>query len=245
MIYPEKKVIGHKYKKTVGKILDYHAISTYLTNQILQDLKYDCIIDIPCGNGSLLNELAKFSNKKEFIGIDKSEEQIKLAHNDPLITYYIADIFRISELNEKINYTNCFCHIGFCFFNIFNEENRRRILTELHNCHFITTIGLEIQNTLFQSIFYKPDIWHESILKDGTVLMSNSKYIKPGKKKLLLKFIKNKKETIIEEELFDWDTENFKNDCIDSGWKKIVINSPDYREYRNNIPSHYFVLLKK
>lgn len=73
------------------------------------------ILDVGCGNGSLLKEVAQYGRQKgikmQLLGIDANENAIKLAKENtsdyPEITFKSMDIFSEEFMNQKVDIILC------------------------------------------------------------------------------------------------------------------------------------------
>ncbi len=99
---------------------------------IFGDLTGKVVLDLGCGDGFFTRALAN-AGAKEVIGIDNSEEQIRLAkekYNSPNISYQLGDIFR--DLLPKsdlilvpfvLNYAESLDDLNFLIKNIYQSLN--------------------------------------------------------------------------------------------------------------------------
>ena len=103
-------IIKNNYQPYNAVVLDQSINQHFMRLFSFADVKNDCkILDIGCGNGSLLNELSKNYKNCELHGIDISEKQLLYSHD---IKTYCIDIEKF-ETNEKFDYIFCMEMIGY------------------------------------------------------------------------------------------------------------------------------------
>ncbi len=228
-------MIKSGYNKTIGTIIDYNKLYRFLLNDSLFFNNCDIIIDAPCGTGLLFN--AMINSQKRFVGIDISESQLsQIKHNIQLIKH---DIFKLKDLALPTWCTNAYLHCGFSFFNIFNSEERQKLLEVIFNLKKVASFGFEIQNKEFQDINFQYGKWFESLLPNNKILKTKSSKFSTNSYKLEMIFDGNEKH---EEILHYWTINDCINDCLNTGWKNITIK---YASYRKPINSHYFIELNR
>lgn len=65
----------------------------------LESLQFDSFVDIGCGDGRLLREVAKRYPEKNLLGVDYSKRAIQLARAmNPALSYKVADITQSTEM---------------------------------------------------------------------------------------------------------------------------------------------------
>lgn len=74
-----------------------------ISKKMIKNLSYKSVLDIGCGQGSLLLELKKENKGKEFYGLDISEKAISLAKKKaPFAKFFILDIQK-NHLKKKFD----------------------------------------------------------------------------------------------------------------------------------------------
>lgn len=101
-------------KKDIS-LLYIHNLATayYLRNQQVIDSHNKVILDAGCGSGYKSLVLASANTGAKIVGIDISEESIKLAkhrlqyHGFDNAEFYVLSIYDLAKLNYKFDYINC------------------------------------------------------------------------------------------------------------------------------------------
>ncbi|MBD2209276.1 class I SAM-dependent methyltransferase [Nostoc linckia FACHB-104] len=101
-------------KKDIS-LLYIHNLATayYLRNQQVIDSHNKVILDAGCGSGYKSLVLAEANPGAKIVGIDISEESIKLAkhrlqyHGFDNAEFYVLSIYDLAELHYKFDYINC------------------------------------------------------------------------------------------------------------------------------------------
>ena len=103
-------IIKNNYQPYNAVVLDQSINQHFMRLFSFADVKSDCkILDIGCGNGSLLNELSKNYKNCELHGLDISEKQLLYLQG---VKTYCIDIEKF-ETNEKFDYIFCMEMIGY------------------------------------------------------------------------------------------------------------------------------------
>ena len=103
-------IIKNNYQPYNAVVLGQSINQHFMRLFSFADVKDDCkILDIGCGNGSLLNELSKNYKNCELHGLDISEKQLLYLQG---IKSYCIDIEKF-ETNEKFDYIFCMEMIGY------------------------------------------------------------------------------------------------------------------------------------
>jgi ubiquinone/menaquinone biosynthesis C-methylase UbiE len=97
------------------QLLYLHNLTTsyYLRNQKVIDSKDKIILDAGCGTGYKSLVLAEANPGAKIVGIDISEESVKLArqrlkyHGFENTEFYTLSIYDLPELNYQFDYINC------------------------------------------------------------------------------------------------------------------------------------------
>ncbi|WP_353932708.1 class I SAM-dependent methyltransferase [Okeanomitos corallinicola TIOX110] len=104
-----------KSPKEEYKYLYIHSLVTayYLRNQKVIDTKDKIILDAGCGSGYKSLTLAEANPGAKIVGIDISEESVKLAqkrleyHGFDNAEFYTLSIYDLPQLNYQFDYINC------------------------------------------------------------------------------------------------------------------------------------------
>lgn len=239
-----RKITGVTYDNTLGQILNYQSLARFLLEVIEVHKGWSHFWDCPCGTGTLLACLNEMYPELTMFGLDNSEEQLQTASGklgkERLIK---EDIFNFPAVRKGSNLLNGFCHVGFCFFNTLNRDNRLILLREILSRETISTLGFEIQNSRHQEKCYEFGKWYTTNLSREVVLVTKSEKVSQKVKALVMKFQTAKQEYIIESEMSDWPIRDCIADCRRIGGKDVKVLVPSYRKQQTNITSHWFVVV--
>ena len=215
-------------KKKNLKCTNDHLLEKFEIQYILPKIKKNSkVLDIGCGDGSLLKEL--FTKKKiKGVGIDFSNELIKVAKKkSKKIKFICYDMLKIKELKQEIN---AFDYIitKRSIQNLTSWNYQKKFLNELHkfckkNTKIIlvesSKIGLQNINLLRRKFNLKniKMPWHNLYLDDNKIIKSRFKKIK------LVKI----------EEIFS--TYYFISRIINAIYSKNLKRQPKYNDHLNFI----------
>ena len=209
------------YDITFGKLFDYKALCDYLQNTDLLN-NVSCFIDVPCGTGSLLNEIEKKINRLRVVGVDLSGEMLRKASEKLKNTteLYEADIF---DFFKKFFFSfNTSIHVGYCFLNTLKEMDRIRLLQSITSQEQIRAVGFEIQSIYHQRTILPNKLYTHAL--DKNLFLTTKSFSKnEDSYKLETKFFNGK--TVIYEKthmLYLWDIKECEEVCKSYSWKVKV-----------------------
>lgn len=112
---PYPKIPLDKSPKNDANSLYIHSLVTayYLRNQKVIDIKDKIILDAGCGSGYKSLMLAEANPGAKIVGVDISEESVKLAkqrleyHGFDNSEFYVISVEELPKLNLKFDYINC------------------------------------------------------------------------------------------------------------------------------------------
>ncbi|MBD1890575.1 methyltransferase domain-containing protein [Coleofasciculus sp. FACHB-SPT9] len=112
---PYPRIPLEKYPTGETNLLYLHNMVTsyYLRNQKVIDTQDKVILDAGCGTGYKSLMLAAANSGAKVVGIDFSEESIKLAkkrlqyHGFENVEFHVLAIENLQQLNREFNYINC------------------------------------------------------------------------------------------------------------------------------------------
>lgn len=119
-------------RETYNKIAClFHSTRQYLWDDILFFKKYlhdgMSILDIGCGTGRLYQLLEEFQGV-DYLGLDQSEEQIKMAKKDfPKNNYLLAEMTSLPLENQKFDFIFCIATLH----HLPDETSREKALLEM------------------------------------------------------------------------------------------------------------------
>lgn len=137
----------------------------------LESLPFDSLVDIGCGDGRLLREIAKRYPEKNLLGVDYSKRAIQLARAmNPAVNYKVVDIaqstevelFEVATLIEVIEHippqeveqfligvAHTLQHSGLLILTVPHTNMR---LMKRHHQHFTSTKIVEMLSSCFEDI---------------------------------------------------------------------------------------------
>ncbi|MFM6007624.1 MAG: class I SAM-dependent methyltransferase, partial [Sphaerospermopsis kisseleviana] len=112
---PYPRIPLNKSPKDDVNALYIHNIITsyYLRNQKVIDTKDKVILDAGCGTGYKSLMLAEANPGAKIVGVDISEESVKLSrqrleyHGFDNVEFHVLSIYDLPELNYQFDYINC------------------------------------------------------------------------------------------------------------------------------------------
>jgi hypothetical protein len=241
------RVRGLNYQSTIGQLLDYKGLASYLIQEIRAQERWSFFWDAPCGDGHLLELLEMSLPEYPLFGLDSSEAQLEVAaRRVRRATLVLGDIFEISATSSGVtSLVNGVCHMGFCFLNTLAAAKRVELLQHLRRARpNIATLALEIQNTAHYARKYKPGVRYDSVLPNGTNVCSISESLGPGHRKLSMTFRRSSEVTHVEDELYDVPIHTLESESRSVGWTQIDARPATYRGMHDGVNSHWFVLLR-
>jgi len=234
---------GEDYTHTVGKILDYRAIAQFLEPRLNEAAS---LLDLPCGDGSLLAAFEHSNTNRALLGVDASVEQVAAARGTvPSATIFQADIFDLPrQLPIK---APCYVHIGFAFLNVLAPDSRLGVLGELAREPRIGFVGFEIQNIEHQAANYREQSVYCRQLAEGTTLRTWFVQVGHGVKDLFMEFEHAESRIATVDRLYDWSIDDCTAQVASAGWRNISVCAATYRlpTVHKERPSHWFVELRR
>ncbi|MEA5578495.1 class I SAM-dependent methyltransferase [Anabaena sp. UHCC 0451] len=111
--YPNRP-LDESPKDDVNALYIHNIITSYyLRNQKVIDTKDKVILDAGCGSGYKSLMLAEANPGAKIVGVDISEESVKLArqrleyHGCDNVEFHVLSIYNLPELNYQFDYINC------------------------------------------------------------------------------------------------------------------------------------------
>jgi 2-polyprenyl-3-methyl-5-hydroxy-6-metoxy-1,4-benzoquinol methylase len=211
-------------KRTIDWGFEYLSYMNVVIDEIEQ-LEYENILDIGCGDGYLLNNL---KNNKQKLGIDLSEKAIMFANSFSSDTEFIVeDLFNISKEYDVVSLIEVLEHIP----NDFVESFMTKVLSlVIKNGYFIISVPTTVIPVSKKHYRH----YNEELLTKHIESFSNVKLIKEKRiykstifLKIMIKLINNKLWTInsknILKNFWKWHIKNNINATKENGQHIIRI----------------------
>jgi len=200
--------IAEKYSFREDPIRDYVSIPSFL--EVLGNINGKTVLDVGCGSGFITRKI-KLLGAKKVVGIDISQEMIKLAikteNENPLgIKYFVKDIKKAGIIEEFDIIT-----AGFLLHYSKNKNELKKMCKSI--------FGNLKEGGRFVTINLNPDNPLSNNKKYGAIITGQNP-LKEGDKIKVTHFDENDNE-IFSFYNFHWLRNTYEKALIDSGFKQV------------------------